>query len=80
VTDEMFDVAARTLASMVTENDLALGRVYPDLNRIREVSAAIAVAVAEVAFARGLARLSRPADLVSHVAAAIYQPQYHDYV
>ncbi len=80
VTDEMFDVAARTLASMVTESDLALGRVYPDLNRIREVSAAIAVAVAEVVFARGLTRLSRPADLAGHVAAAIYQPQYHDYV
>ena len=76
----MFDVAARTLASMVTENDLALGRIYPDLNRIREVSASIAVAVAEVVFARGLTRLARPSDLASHVAAAVYQPQYRDYV
>ena len=80
VTDEMFYVAAKTLASMVTEDDLALGRIFPDLNRIRSVSAAIAVAVAEVVFARGLTRLSRPSDLASHVAAKVYQPQYRDYV
>ena len=80
VTDEMFFVAARTLTSMVTDEDVAMGRVYPDLERIREVSAAIACAVAEVAFARGLTRLSRPEDLEAHVRATIYQPQYRDYV
>jgi len=80
VPDEMFSVAARTLASMVTEGDLEMGRVYPDLKRIREVSAAIAVAVVEVAFARGLTRLARPKDLAAHVQAAIYQPHYREYV
>ncbi len=80
VTDEMFYVAAKTLASLVTEEDLTLGRIFPDLKRIRQVSAAIAVAVAEVVFARGLTRLSPPVDLAGHVAATIYQPQYRDYV
>jgi malate dehydrogenase (oxaloacetate-decarboxylating)(NADP+) len=80
VTDEMFYVAAKTLSSMVTDGDVALGRVYPDLNRIREVSAAIAVAVAEVAFARGLTRLARPQDLATLVQATVYHPQYRDYV
>jgi malate dehydrogenase (oxaloacetate-decarboxylating)(NADP+) len=64
----------------VTEADLALGRIYPDLNRIRQVSAAIAVAVAEVVFTRGLTRLSRPSDLASHIDATVYQPQYRNYV
>jgi malate dehydrogenase (oxaloacetate-decarboxylating)(NADP+) len=80
VTDEMFFVAARTLADLVTEADLAQGRIYPALTRIREVSAAIAVAVAEVAFARSLTDMPRPADLLAHVRAQMYEPVYADYV
>jgi malate dehydrogenase (oxaloacetate-decarboxylating)(NADP+) len=80
VTNEMFFVAAKTLAGLVTAEDLSIGRVYPELTRIREVSTAIALAVAEVAFTRKLARLPRPADLVAHVKAQMYQPNYEDYV
>ena len=80
VTDEMFFVAAKTLASLVTEGDLALGRIYPDLARVREVSLAIAVAVAEVAFTRGLARMERPDDLQALVKDQVYEPEYLDYV
>ena len=76
VTDEMFSAAAKTLAGMVTEDDLAMGRIYPDLNRIREVSHAIAMAVASIAFKRGLARKPEPTDLVGAVAGAMYQPVY----
>ncbi len=80
VTDEMFFVAAKTLASLVTEEDLAMGRVYPDLQRIREVSAKIAVAVAEVVFARKLTSMPHPADIASYVLAQMYQPEYEQYV
>ena len=79
VTDEMFYVAARTLSSLVTEGDLGLGRVYPDLARIREVSACIGTAVAEVAFARGLTHLARPADLEAYVKASMFEPVYPTY-
>ncbi len=80
VTDEMFYVAARTLASLVTGEDLAVGRIYPDLSRIREVSAAIGTAVAEVAFARSLTRMGRPTDLAAHVKASMFVPEYPAYV
>ena len=80
VTDEMFFVAAKTLASLVTEEDLAMGRVYPDLQRIREVSAKIAVAVAEVVFTRKLTSMPHPADIASYVLAQMYQPEYEQYV
>ncbi len=80
VTDEMFFVAAQTLAGLVTKADLARGRVYPELKRIREVSLALALAVAEVVFRRGLAGVPRPPDLAAHLRAQMYQPKYPEYV
>jgi malate dehydrogenase (oxaloacetate-decarboxylating)(NADP+) len=79
VTDEMFAAAARTLASTVTEDDLAMGRIYPSLSRIREVSHAIAVEVARLAYERGLARAPMPENLSEAVSAAMYQPVYPVY-
>lgn len=76
VTDEMFAAAAKTLASMVTDDDLAMGRVYPSLSRIREVSREIAIEVAKIAFDRGLARAARPADIAAAVTTAMYEPHY----
>ena len=67
VTDEMFEAAARTLAAQVTETDMANGRIYPELSRIRDVSAAIATAVAEIAFREGLATEPEPDDLPGYV-------------
>ncbi len=80
VTDEMFFEAAKVLASEVSEEDLALGRVYPPLSRIREVSALIAAGVAEVAYRRGLARLDKPDDLLGHIQSQMYEAEYAEYV
>jgi malate dehydrogenase (oxaloacetate-decarboxylating)(NADP+) len=76
VTDRMFSAAARTLASLVLPSDLELGRIYPSLTRIREVSAHIGAAVAEVAFRDGLAGVERPPDLLAMVKAAMWEPIY----
>jgi len=79
VTDAMFIRAARTLASLVKESELAEGRVYPALARIHEVSLAMAVAVAEEIYSAKLASVPRPADLVAHVKSHMFQPEYPDY-
>ena len=79
VTDEMFLAAARALAKQVTPQDLAQGSLYPPLASVRDVSAHIAVSVAEVAFAQGHAGIERPADLLAHVKACMYQPAYAAY-
>jgi malate dehydrogenase (oxaloacetate-decarboxylating)(NADP+) len=80
VTDEMFFAAARALAQQVEEADLEQGLIYPPLMEIREVSAAIAVAVAVVAYQQGLATQPKPDDLLAHIEAQMYLPRYRSYV
>jgi len=76
VTDEMFMAAAHTLAQSVTEADIAQGSLYPALPRLREVSARIAAAVADVAYQRGLANGPPPNDLIGYVQSHMYDPHY----
>jgi malate dehydrogenase (oxaloacetate-decarboxylating)(NADP+) len=80
VTDAMFMAAARTLAHSVSEEDLAQGSLYPALSRVREVSAQIAVAVAEVAFRDGLACIDRPGDLHELMLQQMYDARYVSFV
>lgn len=80
VTNEMFFTAATTLATLVTEQDLASGRVYPDLQRIRKVSGSIATAVARVAFKRGLTTMLCPENLEAYIHSQMYDPTYPNYV
>jgi malate dehydrogenase (oxaloacetate-decarboxylating)(NADP+) len=76
VTDEMFMAAAHALAQLVDEADIEQGSLYPSLPRIRDVSAHIAVAVAEVAYQRGLATGPAPNDLMTQVRSQMYDPHY----
>ena len=59
--------------------DLAEGRVYPPLTRIREVSLAIATAVAGEAHDTGTARATRPNDLRADIERRMFQPIYQQY-
>jgi len=76
VTDAMFLTAARALSKCTTDADLAQGSLYPPLNGVRDVSACIAVEVAEVAYRDGLAELERPDDLAATIRAEMYDPRY----
>ena len=76
VTDEMFMAAAHTLANSVSEVDLKQGSLYPALPRIREVSAQIGAAVADVAYQRGLAAGPPPNDTIGFIQAQMYDPHY----
>ena len=80
VTDEMFMAAARTLAQQVTDADLAQGSLYPPLAQVRDVSAHIAAAVAQVAYEQGFATLPKPAELLAHVRSQMYDPHYASYI
>ena len=80
VTDEMFLAAARELAAMVTDEELAMGRVFPTLTNIRAVSLRIATAVARIAHDSGYARVPRPADIAEDIKQRMFQPEYPSYV
>jgi malate dehydrogenase (oxaloacetate-decarboxylating)(NADP+) len=76
VTGEMFLSAARTLADIVSEADLARGSAFPPIQTIRSISASIATAVAGVAYERGLASEPMPADLRGHIESLMYDASY----
>jgi malate dehydrogenase (oxaloacetate-decarboxylating)(NADP+) len=80
ITDEMFMSAAKTLANLVPKSDLDQGSLYPALTRIREVSAHIAAAVAQIAYQHGLAAGPVPNDQLAHIQSHMYDPRYRDYV
>jgi len=76
VTDTMFLAAARTLARCTTQADLDQGSLFPPLSTVRDVSARIAVDVAEIALRDGLASIERPEDLEQVIRAEMYDPRY----
>jgi malate dehydrogenase (oxaloacetate-decarboxylating)(NADP+) len=80
VTDPMFRLAATTLAGLVDPGSLEQGLLFPPLTQIREVSHAIARAVATFAWDTGLARAPRPADIGHHLRVLRYDPEYPRYV
>lgn len=72
--DGMFLVAAKVLATLVSDADLAQGSLYPALSDIRPVSVKIGAAVATYAYEHGLAQNERPADLEKAVDEFMYRP------
>jgi len=79
VTDAMFISAAKSLAALLREEEMAEGRIYPSLKRIHEVSLAIAVGVAEEVYRSNLTDRPRPADLVGFIRSQMFKPEYPDY-
>jgi malate dehydrogenase (oxaloacetate-decarboxylating)(NADP+) len=80
VTDRMFAQAAKALAQQTSDADLDMGRIYPSLARIREVSANIGAAVATVAFEDGLAGVAKPDDVRQFVQSKMWTPRYESYL
>jgi len=79
VTDDMFLVAAHTLAKQVSETDLSKGCVYPPLSKIREVSAEIAYEVAKLAWSQGLTEKPQPDDIMAEIKKQMFKPVYPHY-
>jgi malate dehydrogenase (oxaloacetate-decarboxylating) len=80
VTDAMITQASRALAEQVTDDELQRGLLYPDISRLREVTAHCAAAVADEAFASGLATVDKPESTHAAALAAMWTPDYPTFV
>jgi malic enzyme len=76
ITDEMFAIAARTLARLIKPERLEAGAIYPSQNDLREVSHAIACEVVKYAAANNLGRHIPPEETAETVRSASWYPNY----
>jgi malate dehydrogenase (oxaloacetate-decarboxylating)(NADP+) len=76
VTDEMFIEAGQAVADQVPPALLNQGLLYPLQANILETEIQTAARVAKLAFDSGLARVERPADMVSFIRRHVYKPEY----
>ena len=74
VSDGMLAAAAAAVADMVEEGGPG-APIMPSMDRLRDVSVRVAVAVATAAVAEGLAR-TPPGDIEAQVRGAMWEPAY----
>jgi malic enzyme len=79
ITDQMFLLAAQTLADMVTPERLAAGALYPAVSELREVSRQIAGKVVCQSRDCGVGRLYRDDEVLDAVDSAVWSPAYLPY-
>jgi len=75
IPDELFLVASRTLANLVSEQNIQDGALYPRLTEIRNISSNIANAVAEKVYELGISKSKKPANLKQVIADSMYDPK-----
>ncbi|CAH0723642.1 unnamed protein product, partial [Brenthis ino] len=81
ITESMFLTAATTLANFVSEEDLALGRIYPPLSDVRNVSLNIAIEVAKLAYTKDFATAyPKPKDFKTYIQEHTYNLKYDSYI
>lgn len=80
ITEEIFLTAAEALAHLVTEKDLAEGRLYPPLSSIRDVSLKLALKIMEYAYENNMATLSpEPSDKEAYLHSLTYSTDYDEF-
>ncbi|XP_053976855.1 NADP-dependent malic enzyme-like isoform X2 [Hylaeus volcanicus] len=77
IPEETFLISAKTLAGMVSQNDLDAGNLYPPLQDIQKCSLTIAVEVMKYAYECGLASVQpEPKNYKEFIKAQLYDTDY----
>ena len=80
VSDSMVYEAAKGLSRSLLPEEIQNGNLYPELNRIREVSGEVAAAVANQAIQEGLARDPQMLEIATNFKGQEYQDRLLAYV
>jgi len=81
IDNKLFLLAARKVAESVTEKNFAVGRIYPKLSEIRELSIKIAIEVANQCYKDGTAKLyPEPKDKEMFIRSQIYNVEYDELI
>jgi malate dehydrogenase (oxaloacetate-decarboxylating) len=76
ITDRLCSAAAEALAGLVSDADLASGRLFPPIGELRRVAGRIAEAVVRAARDEGVGRDWPDEEISDAVAAARWEPRY----
>uniref|UniRef100_A0A915HLG7 Malic enzyme NAD-binding domain-containing protein n=1 Tax=Romanomermis culicivorax TaxID=13658 RepID=A0A915HLG7_ROMCU len=80
VPDELFLIASEVLSSVLTQEQMAKGRVYPPLTDIPEISVKIAVECSKYCYKMGIAsQYPEPEDKEEFIRAQLYDCEYKTY-
>jgi len=79
VSDRMISAAAVALAEQVTDEELDLGMLYPEIGRLREVSRVVAAAVMREASSEGVGDELDDCEIQHRLDAAAWEPAYREY-
>jgi len=72
IPDSMFITAAKALSGMVTDEMIKAGTLFPALDRIRECSKVIAVAIGKEAYRLGLATAIQPKNMLDLIESVMF--------
>ena len=77
IPDEIFLISAKCLANLVTDDDYAVGNVYPPLDTITKCSVKIAAEIMDFAYKKGLAHfMPEPKDKEAFIRSQLYKLDY----
>ncbi|MCP9262173.1 Malic enzyme [Dirofilaria immitis] len=80
IDDEVFLIAAQEVAKCVNDEDFKHKRLFPSINRIREVSLKIILAIGKYSYEKNLATLyPKPANMENFVRSQ-YQTTYNEMI
>ncbi len=79
VTFDMFTTAAYALAECVSEENLAAGSVYPNIENLRHVSLQVAVEVIKAEIQNNTSHELHAKNLAEYVKACMWKPTYLPY-
>jgi malate dehydrogenase (oxaloacetate-decarboxylating) len=79
ISDDMLWVATTALSKCSPIHQDKLGPLLPKLSEAQQVSASVALAVANQARKEGLTRISDKVDLQEHIKKMTWQPHYYPY-